>query len=109
MSCILGNTEVKTVYQNFELLNLHLNSPDRSHLLYMRYLQANRFIPPNEMNYFEHTCTNSVPVQPSKTEGKGAFNVFPLALTSDEMDRSSSSSLGKKITTYHNFFPFLFC
>ena len=91
---LLGNTEVKTVYQNFELLNLHVNYPDRSHLLYQKYLQTNRFIPPMENNYWEHACTNIVPTEPSKTEGKGAFNIFPVALTSDEMDHSKSSSLG---------------
>ena len=99
MRCLLGNTEVRTIYQNFELLNLHINSPDRSHLLYTRYLQTQRFIPPNEHKYFEHTSTNVLPTEPSKTDNKGAFNIFPLALTSDELDHSSSSSLGKK--KYH--------
>jgi hypothetical protein len=95
MRCLLGNTEVRTIYQNFELLNLNINSPDRSHHLYTRYLQTQKFIPPGDVNYFEHSSTNNVPTEPSKTEGKGAFNVFALSLTSDELDRTSSSSLGK--------------
>ncbi len=94
MRILLGNTEARTIYQNFELLNLHSNAPDRSHILYTTYLQNNRFIPPGEKNYFEHTCTNNVPDAPSTTTGKGSFNVFPISLTSEEMDRSSSSSLG---------------
>ncbi len=95
MRCFLGNTEARTIFQNFELLNLHVNLPDRSHLLYTRYLQTQRFIPPGEQNYFEHMATNVLPTEASKTEGKGAFNIFPLSLTSDELDRTSSSSLGK--------------
>jgi hypothetical protein len=111
MRCLLGNTEVRTIYQNFELLNLHTNAPDRSHLLYTHYLQNQKFLPPHETNYFEHTCSNLVPPEPSKTEGKGTFNIFPLSLTSDEMDHSSSSSLGKKtneiISSYFNALNFI--
>ena len=95
MRCLLGNTEVRTVYQNFELLNLNTNMPDRSHILYSRYLQTQKFIPPGEQNYFEHTSTNTVPTEASTVLGKGVFNIFPLSLTSDEMDRTSSSSLGR--------------
>jgi len=94
MRVILGYTEVKTIYHNFELLNLNSNLPDRSHLLYARYLQNQKFIPPTEQHYFEHTSTNIVPAEPSLLDGKGAFNIFPLSLTSDEMNRASSSSLG---------------
>jgi hypothetical protein len=96
MKILLGNTEARTIYQNFELLNLNSNAPDRTHELYTKYLQSHRFIPPGEKNYFEHTCHNNVPVTSSTTDDKGAFNIFPLSLTSDEMDRTSSSSLGKE-------------
>lgn len=94
MRILLGNTEARTIFQNFELLNLNTNLPDRSHHLYTRYLQTEHFIPPAENNYFEHMADNNIPTEPSKTDGKGAFNIFALSLTTDEMNRSSSSSLG---------------
>jgi hypothetical protein len=93
---VLGNSETKTLYRNFELLNLHTNAVDHTHQLYTRYLQYNQFIPPNEVNYFEHMSTINLPADPpSTTSNKGAFNVFPLALTSDELNKSTSSALGK--------------
>jgi hypothetical protein len=95
MRILLGNTEIRTIYQNFELLNLHLNSPDRSHLQYVEYLKQQRFIPPAETHYFEHTATNVLPDAPSTTTGKGSFNIFPVSLTGEEINRSNSSSLGK--------------
>lgn len=95
MRCLLGNTESRTIYQNFELMNLNTNAPDRSHTLYNRYLQTAHFIPPGDNTYFEHLSTNIVPNEASKTQGKGAFNVFALSLTSDEINKTSSSSLGR--------------
>ena len=95
LRCILGNSEAKTVYQNFELLNLNTNAFDYSHQLYTRYLQYNRFIPPQDTAYFEHMAYNTLPTDPpSTTANKGLVNIFPLSLTSEELNKSTSSALG---------------
>jgi hypothetical protein len=52
MTCLLGNTEARTVYRNFDLANLNVNLADRTHMLYNRCLCYNRFLPPGEKNYF---------------------------------------------------------
>lgn len=96
MTCLLGNTETRTVYQNFELSNLERNMSDRSHMLYNRYLCYNRFLPPNETNYWAHMITNKLAVAPgNEDDDKGAFNIFPLSLATEEINKSSSSSLGR--------------
>jgi hypothetical protein len=95
LRCVLGNSEAKTVYQNFELLNLNTNAVDYTHQLYTRYLQYNRFIPPQETAYFEHMVNNNLPIDPpSTTANKGNVNIFPLSLTSEELNKSTSSALG---------------
>jgi hypothetical protein len=98
MSCLLGNTEARTVYRNFDLANLNVNLSDRTHMLYNRYLTYNRFVPPDEKRYFAHLATNTLAAAPgSANDEKGAFNIFPLSLTTEEMSKSTSSALGKSI------------
>ena len=95
LRCVLGNSETKQLYNNFELLNLDNNKADYTHQLYARYLQYHRFIPPNETNYFEHMSTINLPIDPpSTTANKGACNIFPLSLTSEDLNKSTSSALG---------------
>jgi hypothetical protein len=106
MTCLLGNTETRTVYRNFELNNLNVNLGDRSHMLYASYLSYNRFLPPEESRYFAHLATNTLAAAPGNADNeKGAFNIFPLSLTTSEMQQSKSvsSSLGKEKI----FFPLL--
>jgi hypothetical protein len=65
-------------------------------MLYNRYLCYNRFLPPDEKRYFAHLATNTLAVAPgSATDQKGAFNIFPMSLTTEEMNKSTSSALGK--------------
>jgi hypothetical protein len=98
MTCLLGNTETRTVFRNFELNNLHINQSDRSHTLYNRYLCYNRFLPPEETRYFAHLATNTLAPDPGNTgTQKGAFNVFPLNLATDELRKATSSSLGNEL------------
>ena len=94
IKCYLGASETKNIYRNFEINNLNSNAADYTHHLYTRYLQYQRFIPPNETNYFAHTFTNVLPEPPSTTTGKGCFNVFPLSLTSEELNKTTSTALG---------------
>jgi hypothetical protein len=96
MTCLLGNTEARTVYRNFDLANLNVNLSDRTHMLYNRYLCYNRFVPPDEKHYFAHLTNNTLAAAPGSTDDeKGAFNIFPMSLTSEEMNKSTSSALGK--------------
>jgi hypothetical protein len=37
LTVLMGNTEARTVYRNFDLQNLHINSADPTHALYQRY------------------------------------------------------------------------
>jgi len=95
MTCLLGNTETRTVYRNFDLQNLHVNQSDRTHTLYNRYLCYNRFLPSDETRYFAHLATNTLAPDPGNTgTQKGGFNVFPIDLATDELRKSTSSSLG---------------
>ena len=92
----MGNTETRTVYRNFELNNLNINLGDRTHMLYAKYLNYNRFLPADELNYWSHLTTNTLAAPPGSTESeKGAFNIFPLSLTAEELSKSTSSALGK--------------
>jgi hypothetical protein len=96
MACLMGNTETRTVYRNFELNNLNINLGDRTHMLYAKYLNYNRFLPADELNYWSHLTTNTLAAPPGSTESeKGAFNIFPLSLTAEELSKSTSSALGK--------------
>ena len=97
MTCVLGNTEQRTVYRNFELNNLNINRSDRTHMLYNRYLCYNHFLPPEETTkYFAHLVKNTLATAPGDANiEKGAFNIFPLSLTTEEMSKSTSSALGK--------------
>jgi hypothetical protein len=97
MSCLLGNTESRIVYRNFQLENLNTNDLDYSHYNYQKYLQYNKFIPQNENNYFSHTVLNTKPQPALSNTDKGMFNIFPLDLISitDEL-KTPSTNLGKK-------------
>jgi hypothetical protein len=104
MTCLLGNTEKRTVYDNFELHNLNLNAHDYSHELYEKYLENHRYIPPKYGAlrstaggvYWAHTTSNQLPTVPSDIVSKGLFNVFPLSLTSDQLNKAATAStLGK--------------
>jgi hypothetical protein len=97
---LMGNTERRTVYKNFELLNLHTNGHDFSHKNYERYLKNAHFIGPEETNYWVHTVSNILPTNPpANNRDKGLFNVFPLDLTAESLKKNASvgSSLGKFI------------
>ncbi len=95
MACVLGNSETRKLYNNFELNNLNSNNHDRTHMLYVQYLKYNRFLPPDECNYFAHMTTNTLPDEPGETTlQKGAVNLFPLDLSSEELNKTSSAALG---------------
>ena len=94
MTALLGNGEHRTVYKNFELKNLHVNSPDFSHSLYEKYLKNKHFIPPGNHRYWAHTVSNMLPTAPSNELDKGLFNVYPLDLDSSLLDATSRSTLG---------------
>ena len=109
MSVLVGNTEKRILYKNFELLNLHQNKQDFSHINYEHYLENSYFLPPGMMKgggeggeegrgrlYWAHTTNNLLPRVVSNTEDKGLFNIFPLDLTALENKNSTASSLGKE-------------
>ena len=105
LTMIMGNSERRTVYKNFELLNLHTNAHDFSHANYERYLKNARFIGPQETNYWAHTVSNVLPTNPPQTDrDKGLFNVFPIDLTSESLKKNatSGSSLGKFYAVAHH-------
>jgi len=98
MTVLVGNTEKRVVYKNFELNNLHQNAQDYSHSNYEYYLENNYFIPPAEgrdRKYWAHTTSNLLPTNVSTTQDKGLFNIFPLDLVSLDAKNSASTSLGK--------------
>jgi hypothetical protein len=88
MTAVMGNTEARVVYKNFQLENLNSNTMDYSHYHYMKYLQYNNFIPAGDKKYFAHMQMNTVPNNPSLTTGKGLFNLFPLDLSRGGMEGS---------------------
>jgi len=103
MTVLVGNTEKRIVYKNFELLNLHQNKQDFTHTNYEHYLENNYFLPPPGPDgggdgasrlYWAHTTNNLLPREVSTTLDKGLFNVFPLDLMSLESRNSTASSLG---------------
>jgi hypothetical protein len=93
MTVLMGNTEARVVFKNIQLENLNVDAQDYSHILYQRYLQQNHFIPPNEQKYFLNTSNNMLPTAPANNTNKGLCNIFPLDLTSDEIN-SPAISLG---------------
>jgi len=94
MTVLRGDTESRTVYQNFALNNLNINNPDYTHYVYQKYLQLQQFIPPNETKYFAHMINNHVPgTQASNTTGKGLFNLFPLDLSHSLKQHGGGSSV----------------
>ena len=103
ITCLLGNTEKRQVFQNFELKNLNKDGMDMSHHLYVRYLQYNHFIPAGDPAYFAHLRYNVLPETPSTERSKGRFNVFPLSLVSDELAKTSSTALGWFFSTWFAF------
>ena len=92
MTALLGNTESRSVYNNFHLENLNSNKYDYSHQMYEHYLQYNQFIPPGERKYWTHLMKNLYPTP--VPNNKGSFNLFPLDLTSDEIKTSAATTLG---------------
>jgi hypothetical protein len=98
MTALVGNTEKRIVYKNFELQNLHQNLPDYSHTNYEHYLENNYFIPPGEggeRKYWAHSIYNLLPETVSTTEDKGLFNVFALDLLALDVKNTPASSLGR--------------
>jgi len=94
MTALLGNTETRSVYNNFHLENLNSNGFDYSHHIYQQYLQYKNFVPPGDKLYWDHTMKNMLPDPPSTTAGgKGLFNLFPLDLTSDVI-KTPATTLG---------------
>ena len=94
MTCLLGNTERRQIFDNFELKNLNKDAMDISHDMYVRYLQYNNFIPAGDPAYFAHLRYNVMPETASTEKNKGRFNVFPLSLASEELVKTSSTALG---------------
>lgn len=90
----MGDTETRTVYDNFELKNINSNAMDYSHLLYQKYLEHQFFLPPGDHAYFNHMTDIVIPTQPTKDGDKGLFNVFPLSLLALEGRRATQSTLG---------------
>ena len=103
MTCILGNTEHRVIYNNFALKNLNSNAMDYSHSLYLKYLEYNYFLPAGDSrHYFSHMKQNTIPTAPSLESEKGLFNVFPLSLLSDDLVKHSnrSSTLGISVCIF---------
>ena len=98
MTCLLGNSEQRQVFRNFSLQNLNSNLCDPTHHLYEKYLQYNRFIPPGETMYFEHSANIMLPdpANPDAVTKRGACNIFPLSLQAEELNKSTSSALGRR-------------
>jgi hypothetical protein len=99
MTVLVGNTEKRMVYKNFELNNLHQNLPDYTHINYERYLESNYFIPPGEgmeRKYWAHTVSNLIPTEASNELDKGLFNIFPLDLSSLDTKANAASNLGRE-------------
>jgi len=97
MTCLLGNTESRTVYHNFQLDHLNSDAMDPSHRQYQRYLETQFFVPPGDTHrFFSHHVDAKIPQDPNLVGDKGFFNVFPLSLQSDQLaEASAASSLGK--------------
>jgi hypothetical protein len=95
LTCLVGNTEKRVVYDSFELLNLNSNAHDYTHDVYQKYLETNYFIVPGEQPFWAHMMNNVLPTQPSKETDKGLFNVFPLCLNSDDLFKTSGSNMGE--------------
>jgi hypothetical protein len=92
---LLGNTELRAVYNGIDLDNLHLDYPDPSHESYQRYLEARSFLPATgkkEHVFWEHLATRAVPRTKVASARLGLYNVFPVDLMSDEVQRSARSS-----------------
>ena len=91
LTMLMWNSERRTVYKNFELLNLHTNAHDFLHANYERYLKNARFIGPQETNYWAHTVSNLLPLNPPQTDRD------KIDLTSENLKKNatSGSSLGK--------------
>jgi hypothetical protein len=103
MTCILGNTEHRVIYNNFALKNLNSNAMDYSHSLYLKYLEYNYFLPAGDSrHYFSHMKQSTIPTAPSLESEKGLFNVFPLSLLSDDLVKHSnrSSTLGISVCIF---------
>lgn len=103
MTALLGNTESRSVYKNFQLENLDKNALDYSHYMYQLYLQHNKFLAPGEKKYFAHTMQNKLPNPIATDADKGSFNIFPLDLASEEIQKSSTN-LGKIFSSIKKIF-----
>jgi len=93
----MGNAERRTVYDNFELCNMNSGQRDVSHTHYVKYLEAQGFLPPqSEQAYWSHFADNSVSNPLPAQQQRGLVNIFPLSLTNVLLDKiPPSSSLGK--------------
>lgn len=95
MTCLMGNTENRVVYHNFNLQQLNSDAMDPSQHMYQRYLEHQFFVPPNDTHpFFVSHVDNKIPATPSLGSDKGMFNVFPLALNLPARSPGASSSLG---------------
>jgi len=118
MRVVWGQAEKKMVYDGFELDNLNSDAIDPTHVAYQKYLETRSFIPPKATTpqshyqpYWAHITSNRVPSPASTTttETRGLFNVFPLDLVSDVLDKAPpSSSIGTSSSSSFFFTPFFF-
>ena len=95
MTCLMGNTENRVVYHNFNLQHLNSDTRDPTHQMYQRYLEHQFFVPPNDTHpFFVSHVDNKIPTTVAHGADKGDYNVFPLALNLPVKSTGASSSLG---------------
>jgi hypothetical protein len=96
---LIGQGENRRVFNNFELLNLNSSKRDPTHLRYVKYLEAEAFLPLNsEQAYWSHIADNMIKDDAlPEIANRGLMNVFPVSLVSEELDRMPpSSNLGEE-------------
>jgi len=99
MRVLIGQGDQRRVFNQFELLNLNSSKRDPTHLRYIKYLEAEAFLPLNgDQPYWNHISNNvladnTLPI----AAHRGHFNVFPISLVSEELDRTPPGThLGKR-------------
>ena len=98
MRLLIGQGENRRVFNHFELLNLNSTQRDPTHLRYVKYLEAEAFLPlDGDQAYWSHIADNVIKDEAlPETANRGLMNVFPVSLVSEELDRMPlSSNLGK--------------